>query len=163
MQDLLYPHDKLVGDEPLPVKGRLLLQELGPTFVKFGQMVGSRRQTLLPEWLEELSKLQSNVRAFDAAEARKIIIEELGQPPEQLYATFEAEPFAAASTAQVHKATLHDGTLVVVKVQRPNIDITVKADLNVMRDLADTVQRSREWARDLDVSGLVNEFANRHS
>ena len=103
--------------------------------------------------------MQSNVEAFDAAEARKIIIEELGQPPEQLYATFEAEPFAAASTAQVHKATLHDGTLVVVKVQRL-IDITVKADLNVMRDLADTVQRSREWARDLDVSGLVNEFAN---
>ncbi|NJN53742.1 MAG: AarF/ABC1/UbiB kinase family protein [Anaerolineae bacterium] len=74
------------------------------------------------------------------------------------FAHFEPEPFAAASTAQVHKATLHDGTAVVVKIQRPNIDVTVKADLNVMRDLSLRIQRRQEWAKNMDLRGLVDEF-----
>jgi ubiquinone biosynthesis protein len=128
--------------------------------VKFGQIVSSRAQQLPPEWLEELERLQSNVPPFSYEIARDIIIYELKDTPENLFATFEQEPFAAASTAQVHRATLHDGTAVVVKIQRPNIAITVKADLNVIRDFAKRIQKKQEWAREMDIRGLVNEFAN---
>lgn len=84
----------------------------------------------------------------------------LKKTPEELYSSIDPEPFAAASTAQVHRATLHDGTEVVVKVQRPDIDITMKGDLNVMRDLSGVIQRRQEWAQDLDIKGLLNEFAD---
>lgn len=160
MQQLIYGEDDPLTDDPLPVKVRTLLQALGPTFVKFGQVVSSRTSDLPEDWQKELAKLQSNVPPFPWDEAKRIITEELGAPPEELYASIEEEPFAAASTAQVHKAILHDGTPVVVKVQRPDIDVTVKADLNVMRDLAAIVQQRQEWARELDATGLVNEFAD---
>jgi ubiquinone biosynthesis protein len=160
MQSLIYGERDMVADEPLPAKVRILLQDLGPTFVKFGQIVSSRSKELPEEWQTELAKLQSNVPPFPYEEARRIITEELGQPPDKLYATFDHEPLAAASTAQVHRATLHDGALVAVKVQRPDIDVTVKADLNVMRDLAGVLQRRQEWAREFDAKGMVNEFAD---
>jgi ubiquinone biosynthesis protein len=160
MQRLLYGERDTISDEPMPAKVRVLLQDLGPTFVKFGQVVSSRSKDLPVEWQRELAKLQSNVPPFPYDEARRIITDELGEPPEKLYATFDEKPLAAASTAQVHRATLHDGTQVVVKVQRPDIDVTVKADLNVMRDLAAVLQQRQEWARELDAKGLVNEFAD---
>lgn len=160
MQRLIYDDQDMVTDEPLPAKIRILLQDLGPTFVKFGQVVSSRAAELPAPWATELARLQSNVPPFPYEETRRIIVDELGQPPEQLYASFDQKPFAAASTAQVHKATLQDGRLVVVKVQRPDIDITVKADLNVMRDLAGILEQRQEAVREMDVRGLVNEFAD---
>jgi ubiquinone biosynthesis protein len=143
----------------LPEKIRHLLNELGPTFVKFGQIVSSRAEQLPPEWEAELERLQSNVPPFPYESAREILIDELGDSPETLFASFEKEPFAAASTAQVHRATLHDDTPVVVKIQRPNIDVTVKADLNVMNDLAKRIQKRRVWAKEIDLRGLVKEFS----
>lgn len=160
MQELLYRDTALQTDLTLPEKVRYMLQELGPTFVKFGQIASSRAENIPDDWRAELEKLQSNVPPFPYEDAVEIIRREFGRPPEDLYATFEREPFAAASTAQVHRATLVDGTAVVVKVQRPNIDVTVKADLNVMRDLARQISRRRDWARDADLKGLVNEFAD---
>jgi ubiquinone biosynthesis protein len=143
-----------------PARIRLMLQSLGPTYVKIGQMVASRGEALPPEWLAELQKLQSDAAPFPYEQAREIIIKELGGPPEELFATFEPEPFAAASTAQVHRATLHDGTLVAVKVQRPNIVAKTKADLGVMQELARQLARRAEIARQLDVEGILNEFAS---
>lgn len=160
MEDLLYRDVDQLQELTLPEKVRYMLQELGPTFVKFGQIVSSRAENIPPDWLEELDKLQSNVPPFPYESVRKIIIDELGAPPNELFATFSEEPFAAASTAQVHRATMHDGSEVVVKVQRPNIDVTVKADLNVLRDLSARLQRKQEWAQNIDLRGLVYEFAD---
>ena len=159
MQELIFRDVDPIHNMPLPEKVRYMLQELGPTFVKFGQIVSSRAEQLPPEWEMELEKLQSNVPPFPYEIARQILIDELKDTPETLFASFDEEPFAAASTAQVHKATLHDGTAVVVKIQRPNIDVTVKADLNVMNDLAKRIQRRQEWAKSIDLRGLVQEFS----
>lgn len=160
MQELLFRDVDPISELSLPETVRILLQELGPTFVKFGQIVSSRAAQIPPDWLEQLEKLQSNVPPFSYENAHAIILHELKDEPENLFATFNKEPFAAASTAQVHKATLHDGTAVVVKIQRPNIDVTVKADLNVMRDLAKGIQKRQQWAREIDLRGLVSEFAD---
>ena len=141
-----------------PVKVRLLLQELGPTYVKMGQIVSSQASTIPPDWEEQLALLQSNVPPFPTDVARQIIIEELGQPPEVLYATFEPKPFAAASTAQVHRATLYDGTPVVVKVQRPNIDTQMKADIGIMENAARVFSNRSEYARSIDLEGMLEQF-----
>ncbi len=159
MQELIFRDVDPIHNMDLPEKVRHLLQELGPTFVKFGQIVSSRAEQLPPEWEKELSRLQSNVPPFSYESAQKIVVQELNDVPENLFDSFEKEPFAAASTAQVHKATLLDGTPVVVKIQRPNIDVTVKADLNVMNDLAKRIQRRQAWAKDIDLRGLVKEFS----
>ena len=114
-----------------------MLQQLGPTYVKIGQMAASRADLLPADWITELAKLQSEAAPFPWDDASQIIQGELGKPPEELYASIEHEPFAAASTAQVHRATLHDGTLVAVKVQRPRIVAKTKADLGVIQELAE--------------------------
>jgi len=141
-----------------PVKVRLLLQELGPTYVKMGQIVSSQASTIPPDWEKQLALLQSNVPPFPADVARLIIIEELGQPPEALYASFEPRPFAAASTAQVHRAALHDGAQVVVKVQRPNIDTQMKADIGIMQNAARVFSARSEYARSIDLEGMLEQF-----
>jgi ubiquinone biosynthesis protein len=159
MEDLLYGDGDTISGLSTPVKLRLMLQALGPTFVKFGQIVSSRPELVPPEWRGELERLQSDVPPFSYPTARRIVQDELHTPIDRLYASFEEEPFAAASTAQVHRATLPDGTEVVVKIQRPDIDVTVKADLNVIRDLSKTIQEQQEWARNIDFKGLISEFA----
>ena len=141
-----------------PVKVRLLLQELGPTYVKMGQIVSSQASTIPPDWEKQLALLQSNVPPFPADVARQIIIEELGQPPEVLYAHFEPRPFAAASTAQVHRAALHDGAQVVVKVQRPNIHKQMKADIGIMQNAARVFSARSEYARSIDLEGMLEQF-----
>jgi len=159
-----FSHRVLGEDDPLadttgPEKFRLLLQQLGPTYVKIGQMIASRGDALPPDIIEELSKLQSDAAPFPWEEAREVIRQELGKNPEELYATIESEPFAAASTAQVHRATLHDGTLVAVKVQRPRIVAKTKADLGVITELATIAERRLDLARKVGVRAMVTEFA----
>jgi ubiquinone biosynthesis protein len=143
-----------------PQKVRLMLEQLGPMYVKVGQIVSSQGLMLPEEWRQELDKLQSTVPPFPYDDVRQIIVAELGAPPEQLYATFDRQALAAASTAQVHRATLlQEGCQVVVKVQRPNIVAKVSTDLRIMGEVASTLERRFDWARDLDLSGLVSEFA----
>ena len=119
-----------------PARMRGLLQDLGPTYVKIGQMLASRRDLLPAEWTDELSKLQSEARPFPWDDAREILESELKRPVESLFASIEQEPFAAASTAQVHRAVTVDGREVAVKVQRPRILAKTKADLGVIQELA---------------------------
>src|SRR5690606_38422652 len=95
--------------------------ELGPIFVKFGQLLSTRRDLLPDDIADELAKLQDNVPPFDGLLAKKIIEKSLGQPLEAIFAEFNMTPLACASISQVHPAVLHDGTKVVVKVLRPNV------------------------------------------
>ena len=145
--------------EPLtpPQKVRLMLQELGPTYVKLGQIVSSRAATLPEEWEVELAKLQSHVRPFPADEAREIIAAELGDPPEKLYEYFDPTPLAAASLAQVHRAAV-DGQPVIVKVQRPNIESRVRADLLILKRAARFAERRSLTAREAGAEAIINEF-----
>jgi ubiquinone biosynthesis protein len=143
-----------------PAKVRLMLQQLGPTYVKLGQMVSSRADALPAEWRTELDKLQSTVPPFPWESARRIIATELGSDPDELFGSIEAEPFAAASLAQVHRATLKDGRAVVVKVQRPDVQAKVRADLGVIAELAQVAESRSALARRLDAVGLVKEFSD---
>jgi len=142
----------------LPVKVRLMIEELGPTYVKVGQIVSSQASVIPADWEEQLAKLQSNVPPFPSDQVREIIIDQLGGPPEEIFATFDPNAFAAASTAQVHRATLHDGTEVVVKVQRPNIRNQMKADVGIMRNAARVLASRSQALRAIDLGGMVDEF-----
>ncbi|HEY8167587.1 MAG TPA: AarF/UbiB family protein [Candidatus Limnocylindrales bacterium] len=155
---LLRERDELAGLST-PARVRIMLQQLGPMYVKIGQMIASRGAALPPEWLEELQKLQSDAAPFPWEQARHVIISQLGSPPEELFAEFEEQPFAAASTAQVHRARLLDGTLVAVKIQRPQIVVKTKADLGVMQELAKVAERRFDIAQRLGAEGIVSEFA----
>ena len=148
--------------EPLsdPVKVRMMLEELGPTYVKVGQIASSQASVIPKEWEVELEKLQSDVPPFAYEQVREIIIEELGAPPETIYGTFQPQPFAAASTAQVHQAVLHDGRQVVVKVQRPHIQHQMKADLGIMQNAARVATSRSESLRAVDLEGMLEEFSS---
>jgi ubiquinone biosynthesis protein len=159
MQRRLYPERTVLTTENLPATFRLLLQDLGPTYVKIGQMLSSRAEALPPEWAVELERLQNTVDPFPWAEVVRIVTEELGESPETLFASFDRVPMAAASTAQVHHAVTHEGEEVAVKVQRPDIDVTVRADLNIMKDLLRQLERRRADIRALGLSGFLGEFA----
>lgn len=159
-QRIIYWRKKPLIDESIPETVRYMLQDLGPTFVKLGQIVSSRAEQLPPDWRTELARLQSDVEPFDSAEAERIVTRELGRPISDLFNTFDMTPLAAASTAQVHRATLPDGSEVVVKVQRPDINVTVQADLNVMRELTRLAEQRFDWARHADMNGIMNEYAD---
>jgi len=123
---------------------RLSLEALGPVYVKFGQLLSTRRDLLPAEVSDELAKLQDRVPPFHGPRARAIIEQSLGRPVDELFAEFEETPLASASIAQVHAATLFDGREVVVKVLRPNIRKTIRADLALMYLLARLIERG--WA-----------------
>ncbi|WP_310460309.1 AarF/UbiB family protein [Sphaerotilus sp.] len=130
-----------------PVQLRLALEELGPTFVKLGQILAGRADLFGPAWIAEFEKLHSQAPTVDPALLRAQLTEDLGAPPEEVFARFDAEPLAAASIAQVHAAALHDGTEVVVKVRRPGIGPVIEADLRLLER-----QFGRSLRRELDLS-----------
>lgn len=120
---------------------RMALQALGPIFVKFGQVLSTRRDLLPEDIAEELALLQDRVAPFDGGLARRIVESELGKPVGELFTAFDETPLASASIAQVHAATLGDGREVVVKVLRPNIEKQIVADISLLRGLAELAAR----------------------
>ena len=142
-----------------PVKARLMIEQLGPTYVKMGQIISSQASVIPPEWEVELEKLQSEVPPFALEQVLETIIAELGAPPEKLYATFDPVPLAAASTAQVHRATLHSGEQVVVKVQRPHIQQEMKADMAIMQYAAGVASGRSEELQLIDLVGMLDQFS----
>jgi ubiquinone biosynthesis protein len=126
--------DELARLEP-PVQVRRALEELGPTFVKFGQIMVGRADMFGPERITELSKLHSRVPTVPLELLRQQLREDLGGEPEELFARFDAQPLAAVSIAQVHRAQLKDGTQVVLKIRRPAIREVIEADLRLLERL----------------------------
>jgi ubiquinone biosynthesis protein len=151
----------LDGDEP-SLRGqhlRELLDELGPTFVKFGQLLSMRPDILPPDIISELRGLQDDVRPFPFADVERTIVAELGLSIEQLFLEFEERPMAAASIGQVHRAVLPNGRRVAVKVQRPGAPAQIEADLALLYQAA-KIAKERVRALDfIDARGLVDEFA----
>jgi len=139
---------------------RLALEELGPIYVKFGQLLSTRRDLLSEPLADELQKLQEQVPPFPGQEARAILEMALGAPVSTLFQTFKTEPLASASVAQVHEATLRDGSPVVIKVIRPGIDSIVQEDLKVLYLLADLVNRFSVDGRRLRPVDVVHDYEN---
>ena len=138
---------------------REMLDELGPTFVKFGQLLSTRPDVIPPDIVAELRGLQDDVTPFPYEQVRSVIEAELGLTVEQAFVAFDPQPIAAASIGQVHRATLPTGEEVVVKVQRPEAPRQVESDLQLMRSAARVV-RERVRALDfIDAEALVDEFA----
>ncbi len=142
-----------------PVRLREALEELGPTFVKLGQMMAGRTDIFPEALVAELGRLHEHVEPFPAQVARDIIERETGRPLGETYVTFDERPMAAASMAQVHCATMPDGTAVIVKVQRPGIEATVEADIAVLRRVARLIGGVIPAARALNLPDLVEELA----
>lgn len=141
-----------------PERLRLMLEELGTTFVKFGQLMSTREDIVGAEYAEELSKLQDRMKPFSSEEARAVVEEEFRKPVTEIFASFDKEPFASASMAQVHKAKLKNGRRVVVKIQRPGIEETVKEDIRILHYLAHMANKYIPEIRKFDPVYLVNEF-----
>ena len=160
MQEWLWRVPVPVAKLPPQVKVRLLLEDLGPTYVKLGQIISSQGRALPREWEDELAKLQSEVRSFAYDEVRAIVTQSLGASPETLYQAFSPTPLAAASLAQVHEATTQDGLRVAVKVQRPNIHEQLRSDIKILTRGAAVLERRVDWAADADLTGVVREFGS---
>lgn len=137
---------------------RRTLEDLGPIFVKFGQILSTRRDLLPDDIANELARLQDRVPPFPGEQARAIVERSLGKPVAELFASFDETPLASASIAQVHAATLRDGREVVVKVVRPNILKTIRRDLNLMYTIAGLAQRYWTDGRRLRPREVVAEF-----
>lgn len=137
---------------------RMALEDLGPIFVKFGQVLSTRRDLLPTDLADELAKLQDRVPPFPVEVAIAQIVQSLGAHPDQLFADFERTPVASASIAQVHFATLKDGKKVAVKVLRPNMKKTIQEDMALMQIGADLVERVWDQGKRLKPKQVVAEF-----
>jgi ubiquinone biosynthesis protein len=161
--DLLPWGDRLSGEEAdTSERGRRLremLDELGPTFVKFGQLLSTRPDVVPPDIVAELRGLQDDVRPFPFEQVRSVIEEELGLTLEQAFVEFDDVPLAAASIGQVHRAVLPNGRQVAVKVQRPNAPSKIESDLALMYQAARLVKERVRALDFIDAHGLVDEFA----
>ena len=138
---------------------RLAIEELGPTFIKLGQVLSTRPDLVPPTYIRELTRLQDTVPPAPWEAVKAQIEAELGGPIEDIFASFEVEPLAAASLAQVHGATLPDGQEVVVKVQRPDIEKVIAVDLEILFDLARLVQERTPLGEIYDLVEIAEDFA----
>lgn len=145
--------------ESRAVRLRKALEELGPTFIKFGQILSIRPDLIPLDLCNELSKLQDHVPPFGYECVRKQIRESFGKYPEELFASFDPEPLAAASLGQVHRAKLKTGESVVVKVQRPDIRKMIETDIDILYTLAQLANRYMQEVRLFNPIGIVDEFS----
>jgi ubiquinone biosynthesis protein len=138
---------------------RMVCEELGPTFIKLGQILATRPDLIPMSLVNELRKLQDRVPAFSSNEAFALIEEELGQKIEMVFADLDKHALAAASIAQVHKGTLKSGEKIVVKVQRPHLEKIISTDLDILKILASLLEENIPEMKQYDPCGIVNEFS----
>lgn len=158
----IQPHARRSPDTahiPAPMRLRMALEELGPTFVKLGQVLSTRDDLLPSSYIEQLALLRDRVPPAPIEAIIREIERSFGRPLEQLFATFDPVPLASASIGQVHAATLPTGTSVVVKVRKPGIAETIEEDLAILREVAEIASRRSPLAASYDLVGLVDEFA----
>ncbi len=138
---------------------RLVLEELGPTFAKLGQLASIRADVFPPDWVEELKKLQDAVPPFPFEEVKDEVERAFKKPISQVFATFDETPIASASIAQVHYATLKDGTEVAVKVKRPHIERVIESDILIMHTIAELLVKYVPASQRYRPKAVVDEFA----
>jgi len=155
---LIMPWTWVARRTPRGVRIRLALEDLGPIFVKFGQILSTRRDLLPDDIAVELAKLQDQVTPFDNQTAYNIIEKSLGHPLDEIFSEFSDAPFASASIAQVHAATLHSGEEVIVKVLRPNIKPVIQRDISLLYIIADKIERYWPAGKNLRPVAVVAEF-----
>lgn len=153
--------DVETGSRPPVRRFRLALEECGGMFVKLGQVLSTRTDLISPSAAAELGMLQDHVRPAPREAIAAVLEEELDAPVADTFFAFDWNPVAAASIGQVYRAQLPDGSRVVVKVQRPGIDESVRVDLSVLAELGHVVETRTTWGRDYQVSDLVSEFSAR--
>ncbi|WP_066095679.1 2-polyprenylphenol 6-hydroxylase [Xanthomonas massiliensis] len=141
-----------------PTRVRRALEDLGPTFVKLGQVMATRVDLLPPEWINELSKLQNAVPALPFEAIRPQLERDLGGPPDQVFKYLDEKPLAAASLAQTHRAWLQDGRAVVLKVRRPGIREVIEADLRLLARLAEIVESQAPDLKRYHPTEVVQQF-----
>jgi ubiquinone biosynthesis protein len=155
---IFMPRGKDVSGLPRGERLRLALQDLGPVYVKFGQILSTRRDLLPPDIADELALLQDQVPPFPGDEARAIIEEALGEPVGEIFASFDTKPLASASIAQVHPATLHDGREAVVKVVRPGIGKQLRKDIDLLTAIAKLAEKFMQNGANVQPLKVVREF-----
>ncbi|MGZ5433917.1 MAG: ABC1 kinase family protein [Thermoanaerobaculia bacterium] len=160
-EELLFSEDTDAPSEP-DVRQRAeafakALKEMGPTYVKFGQLLSTRPDIVPQEYIASLESLQDNLEPFSFADVERIVEEELGAKISKIFETFEAVPVAAASLGQAHRAVLRDGREVIVKVQRPNVREQVRDDLDVFTEIAQTIEAHTDLGRKLGLVGSIEQ------
>ncbi|MCY9515733.1 ABC1 kinase family protein [Paenibacillus apiarius] len=148
------PETKTVGE-----RIRLVLEELGPAFIKLGQLLSTRSDLFPDSVIRELVKLQDQVPPFPAHEARRIVEAELNRPIGDVFSSFDDEPVAAASIGQVHLAKLHGGEAVAIKVQRPGIHPVIERDLEIVKGLTAIAERRWAWVAEYQIPQMIAEFS----
>ena len=142
-----------------PRRFRMAFEELGPTFVKLGQILSTRVDIFDAEWIEEFEKLQSNVAPIPVASIDELIESYLGRPMGEVFRSFDSVPVGSASIAQVHKAVLSDGETVAVKIKRPDIEPVIQADLRILTHLAGLIESEIPEVRRYQPAQMVQYFA----
>lgn len=144
---------------PLPRVLKEILIDLGPTFIKLGQLLSTRPDLLPPEYIQELTDLQANVPAVPWEIIEQSIRSEFSEPIDSIFAEFNPVPVAAGSLAQIYRARLQTGERVAIKVQRPDIEGVVESDIRILRGIAEWLSRQSSWGKYYDAEALAEEFA----
>ncbi|KAB8130726.1 ABC transporter [Gracilibacillus oryzae] len=155
MQKNQQKHRKTAGE-----RIRSFLEELGPTFIKLGQMASTRPDLIPKNIIKELEKLQDGIRPMDNEDINRIIEQELGAPADKVFQKFDFKPVGVASIGQVHQAVLKSGQQVAVKVQRPNIKKSIHTDIEILKELAERADQRVHWARKYQVREIVEELSD---
>ena len=156
---LKWKNPELLADLEPPERVCKVLEELGPTFVKLGQMLATRVDMFAPEWISAFEKLQDQVPAVSYEELLPQLTEDLGANPSDIFDAISRKPIAAASIAQVHRAKLKTGEEVVLKIRRPNIEPTVEADLRLLRRIAEIAENTTPELKRFKPTEVTRQFA----